>query len=62
MKNIVTALILIICVLIFGTIGFMIVEKWNVLDSFYMTIITISTVGFHEVSELGNNGRIFTVI
>ena len=54
-------LIIIICVLLYGTLGYMVIEKWNFLDSFYMTAITFTTVGFGEVSELGSQGRIFTL-
>lgn len=43
-----------------GTIGFMLVEGWSFFDSFYMTIITISTVGFNEVNELSVGGKLFT--
>ncbi|MFC2084609.1 potassium channel family protein [Bacteroidota bacterium] len=51
-------LIIIIC----GTIGFELVEPgWNLLDSFYMTIITITTTGFSEVKPLSDEGRIFTI-
>ncbi len=42
-----------------GTIGFMIIEDWNFIDSFYMTIITISTVGYGEVQELTLYGKLF---
>ena len=40
-----------------GTIGFMIIEGWGAFDSFYMTIITMSTVGFGEVHPLSDIGR-----
>lgn len=43
-----------------GTSGYMIIEDWGVIDSFYMTIITISTVGFGEVFELTLYGKLFT--
>lgn len=43
-----------------GTIGYVTIEDWNFFDSFYMTIITMSTVGFGEVHELSNAGRLFT--
>ncbi len=42
-----------------GTVGFMIIEGWNFVDSFYMTIITMSTVGFSEVNELSEYGKYF---
>lgn len=43
-----------------GTIGFMVIEQWNFIDSLYMTIITMSTVGFGEVQELSFGGKMFT--
>lgn len=43
-----------------GTIGFMLIEKWVFIDAFYMTIITVSTVGFSEVAELSTEGKLFT--
>lgn len=43
-----------------GTAGYMIIEGWNFIDSFYMTIITTSTVGFREVGELSIYGKLFT--
>ena len=40
----------------------MIIEGWRFLDALYMTIITISTVGYREVNQVGDLGRIFTII
>lgn len=54
------AIFLLFTVVMFGTIGFMVVEGWPVLDSFYMTIQTVSTVGFNEVEELSSGGKLFT--
>lgn len=54
------ALGLLLAVMLLGTVGFMIVEGWNFFDSLYMTIITISTVGFNEVQELSGEGKLFT--
>jgi voltage-gated potassium channel len=61
MQRIVIAVILLCCVVIIGTGGYILIQKWNLLDSLYMTIITIGTVGFHEVRELSYVGRIFTI-
>ncbi len=41
-------------------VGFMIIEGYSLADAFYMTIITVSTVGFGEVKPLSGTGRIFT--
>ena len=38
------------------------IEGWNLLDSIYMTVTTIATVGYGEVHEVSRNGRIFTII
>ena len=43
-----------------GTAGYMIIEGWSFIDAFYMTIITISTVGFGEVELLTTYGKLFT--
>jgi len=51
---------LLITIILMGTFGFMIVEGWSFFESFYMTIITISTVGFNEVRELSDGGKLFT--
>jgi len=40
----------------------MIIEGWNFFDSIYMTIITLSTVGYGEVRAIGPAGRIFTIL
>ena len=46
-------------VLILGTAGFMMIEHWDLLDSFFMTVITITTVGYEEVHPLSRAGRAF---
>ena len=43
-----------------GTLWYWLVEKWTFSESAYMTVITLSTVGFSEVRPLGERGRIFT--
>src|ERR1035438_649530 len=42
-----------------GTLGFILIEHYPVFDAFYMTLITISTVGYGEVHPLSYAGRIF---
>ena len=42
-----------------GTLGFQVIEGWNVLDSFYMTLITLTTVGYGEIHPLSDHGKIF---
>ncbi|RII29736.1 MAG: potassium channel protein [Geobacter sp.] len=45
-----------------GTTGYMAIEKWPILDALYMTVITLGTVGFKEVHDLSDSGKIFTMI
>ncbi|HZZ07366.1 MAG TPA: NAD-binding protein [Candidatus Binataceae bacterium] len=45
-----------------GTAGYMAIEHMRFLDALYMTVITISTVGYEEVKPLGEHGRIFTMV
>jgi len=44
-----------------GTAGYMLIEEWSFSDSIYMTIISISTVGYREVNVLSSAGRAFTI-
>ncbi|MEI6205146.1 MAG: potassium channel protein [Desulfuromonadales bacterium] len=44
-----------------GTAGYMSIEKWRFLDALYMTVITLGTVGFKEVHDLSDGGKIFTM-
>jgi len=55
-------LVLVVGVILCGTVGYSLIEGWSILDSLYMTIITLSTVGFKEVQPLSVGGRIFTII
>ena len=64
-RRIVMAILSLITVLSGGTIGYWLngERQYSLLDCLYMTIITISTIGFTEVIDLSNNpgGRVFTI-
>lgn len=49
-------------ILVVGTVGYVIIERWSVLDALYMTIITISTVGYSEVHTLSVAGKAFSSV
>ena len=61
-KKLRISLTLLITVLIFGTVSYHYAEGMPYFDAFYMTMITISTVGFSEVSPLHPYGRVITII
>ena len=44
-----------------GSFGYHLLEDWDFLDSIYMTLITITTVGFGEVRPLDAPGKLFTI-
>jgi voltage-gated potassium channel len=44
---------------VLGTLGFTLIENWPVFDAFYMSLITLTTVGYAEVHPLGFHGRVF---
>lgn len=49
-------------ILIGGCIGFAVIEGWDMLDALYMTVITLTTVGFQEVHPLSPTGKFFTMV
>jgi voltage-gated potassium channel len=57
-----TAVALLVSIFIGGTVGYMLIAGWSAWDAFYMTVITITTVGYHEVHELSWGGQAFTVV
>src|SRR5437016_10502016 len=48
-------------VLLLGTLGYHFIEGWSYFDSLYMTVITLTTVGYAEIHDLSNAGRVFTM-
>lgn len=62
LKRLILAFLLMFLSIFVGTTGYMILEGYNLLDAFYMAIVTISTVGFREVHPLSDAGKIFTII
>lgn len=61
-RHLVFALIILFAVLVVGVAGYIIIENMNFTQALYMTIITITTVGFREVKPLGTGGQYFTMV
>ncbi|MEE8574229.1 MAG: potassium channel protein [Thermodesulfobacteriota bacterium] len=51
-----------VAVIVFGIVGYMVIEGWSFLDALFMTVLTFSTVGYKEVQPLSTAGTIFTVV
>jgi voltage-gated potassium channel len=49
-------------VFILGVVGYVTLEDWSFIDALYMTVITLTTVGFREVRPLDTTGRVFTIV
>ena len=49
--------LILLAILAVGAVGFVVIERWSVLDALYMTIISISTVGYGEVHALSAGGN-----
>ena len=56
------AIFLLTAIIAFGTVGYYIFENMPLFEAFYMTIITISTVGFSEIRPLTVVGRSITLV
>jgi voltage-gated potassium channel len=53
---------LLVAIIASGTLGYRLIEGWQTFDALYMTVITLSTVGFKEVHTLSPDGKVFTII
>jgi voltage-gated potassium channel len=62
LRRLVWSIIALVAIVVIGVIGYMLIEGWPFLDAIYMTITTITTVGFREVHPLSDAGRIFSIV
>ncbi|MHB9038106.1 MAG: potassium channel family protein [Armatimonadota bacterium] len=56
------ALLALVALVALGTLGYHILERWTLLDSLYMTVITLGTVGYEVVAPLDVPGKVFTIV
>ncbi|GAB4450799.1 MAG: potassium channel protein [Bacteroidia bacterium] len=60
-RKIILAGSLLTLILFVGVVGYSLLENMSFLDALYMTVITVATVGYREVTELSDAGKIFTI-
>lgn len=61
MRRFVRPAIALALVMTYGVSGYMLLEGWSFLDALYMTVVTLTTVGFREVHPLDGSGKLFTI-
>jgi voltage-gated potassium channel len=54
-------IMVLLAILFFGIAGFMFIEGYNFIDALYMVVITITTIGYHEIQPLSTQGKIFNI-
>lgn len=54
--------VLVVAIILFGTVGYMLISDFNFVDALYMTVITVTTVGFGELQPFSPEEKIFTIL
>ncbi len=60
--QLVRAVVALVVLAVGGTVGYVSIEGWSVLDAAYMVVVTFTTVGYAEVNPLSTTGRLFTMV
>ena len=61
-RRILFALIAVLVAIAFGAAGFYLIEGWSILDSLYVAVQTVTTVGYGDRTPATQNGRIFSTV
>lgn len=61
-KKILTVICVMLFVLLFGTVAYMLLEKWSFVDSLYFSTVTLTTIGYGDLYPTTPASRFFTVI
>ena len=61
-RNLRAALLLVLLIIVIGAVGFHLLEGWTLFESLYLTVTTISTVGYGDYVPSTQGGRLFTIV
>jgi voltage-gated potassium channel len=61
LRRLIGVLLALASIVVTGTAGYVLIEGWRPFEALYMTVITLSSVGFMEVRPLSEAGRLFTI-
>jgi voltage-gated potassium channel len=61
-KELIGGIVALVIVFLLGTLWYRVIEGWTWIESAYMTVSTLATVGFGEINPLGQRGRLFTMV
>jgi len=61
-KRLLVASFLLLFIIVMGTVGYRLIEGWELINCFYATVTTISTVGYGDFAPVTREGRLFTVL
>ena len=62
LRRIESALLALGVITVVGVLGYMVFEGWSFTDAVYMTVITLTTVGYREVRTLDTTGQLWTML
>ena len=62
LRRIERALLALVVITVAGALGYMVFEGWSFTDALYMTVITLTTVGYREVRPLDTTGQLWTML
>jgi voltage-gated potassium channel len=62
LRRIESALLALGTITVAGVLGYMVFEGWSFIDALYMTVITLTTVGYREVRPLDTTGQLWTMV
>ncbi|MGH9933359.1 MAG: potassium channel family protein, partial [Pyrinomonadaceae bacterium] len=61
-RRILFAVVAVVVAIVFGAVGFYLIEGWSILDSLYVAAQTVTTVGFGDLTPATRNGRFFATV